>query len=307
MQQTFLGRDILGIQELPKNDILSILNQTNLLRESPRPNLLDGQIMASCFFEPSTRTRLSFESAMHRLSGRVIGFSDSENTSVKKGESLHDTMKMVESYADIVVLRHPFEGAARLAAETIQIPVINAGDGAHEHPTQTLVDLYSIQESQGRLDELSILITGDLKYGRTAHSLALGLAHFRPRLYFVSPSAIEMPKHILDYLRSKSVRFSLHPSIREVIGKVDIAYFTRIQEERFEHAVEAKEMRNNYTLTLNDLENVRSNLKILHPLPRVQEIDRAIDASPYAGYFKQASHGVLIRQALLGLILGKLS
>ncbi|MFQ5730098.1 MAG: aspartate carbamoyltransferase, partial [Waddliaceae bacterium] len=224
--------DIIAISDFTKDEILHILTFAKKLKDQPQPDLLKGKILGSCFFEPSTRTRLSFETAMQRLGGSVVGFADAECTSSTKGETLHDTMKMLENYVDVVVLRHPLEGAAQLAADTIEKPVINAGDGTNQHPTQTFLDLFTIRECQGKLEDLSIAMVGDLKQGRTVHSLAQALIPFRSRLYFVSPASLEMPKSICDELREKGIKFSYHKSLEEIINKLDILYVTRIQEER---------------------------------------------------------------------------
>jgi aspartate carbamoyltransferase catalytic subunit len=293
-------KDIITISDFSKKDILHILDRAENLKTQPRPDLLKGRILGSCFFEPSTRTRLSFETAMHRLGGSVVGFADAKCTSSTKGETLQDTMKMLENYVDVVVLRHPLEGAAQLAADTIEKPVINAGDGTNQHPTQTFLDLFTIRECQGKLEDLSIAMVGDLKQGRTVHSLAQALIPFRSRLYFVSPSSLEMPKAICDELREKGIKFSYHTSVEEIIGKLDILYVTRIQEERFPKGME---MNNPFVIKPEVLERAGKNLKVLHPLPRVNEIDRRVDSTPYAYYFQQAGNALYVRQALLDLVL----
>lgn len=305
MKQTFAGRDILAIDDLSKADILEILETAQELEENPKKNSLQGHILGSCFFEPSTRTRLSFESAMQRLGGNIMGFADDKATAIQKGESLRDTMKVLESYVDVIVMRHPLEGSAQLAADSIDIPVINAGDGANEHPTQTLLDLFTIQKTQGRLDNLSIAMVGDLKYGRTTHSLARAAVHFGMRLYFVAPQSLEMPKEVCNFLRDNKIKFSFHRRIDEVLHKVDILYLTRIQEERFADKQEYLRLKDQYILTASDLDHVKENLRILHPLPRNEEIDRSVDKTPYASYFNQANNGLVVRQALLRLVLGQ--
>ena len=252
-------KDIIAINDFTKEDILHILDHAKNLKVQSQPDLLKGKILGSCFFEPSTRTRLSFETAMHRLGGSVVGFADAECTSSKKGETLHDTMKMVENYVDVVVLRHPLEGAAQLAADTIEKPVINAGDGTNQHPTQTFLDLFTIRECQGKLEDLNIAMVGDLKQGRTVHSLAQALVPFRSRLYFVSPPSLEMPKSICDELREKGIKFSYHKSIEEILNKLDILYMTRIQEERFPEGIG---MHNPFVITPELLNGVRQNLKV---------------------------------------------
>lgn len=306
MNQTFAGRDILAIEDLSKEEIFHVLSFAKKVKENPLNASLEGKILGSCFFEPSTRTRLSFESAMHRLGGSVVGFSDDQMTAVKKGESLHDTMKVLENYVDVIVMRHPLEGAAQVAADTAQVPVINAGDGANEHPTQTLLDLFTIQESRGSLEGLPIAIVGDLKYGRTAHSLAKALAHFKPRLYFVAPPSLEIPKEVSNLLRENRVKFSFHRDLEEVLSReIDILYFTRVQEERFIDKQEYLRVKGQYQLKSKHLEKVSDKLKILHPLPRNEEIDPAIDKSSHALYFKQAKNALYVRQALLRLVLGE--
>ena len=307
MTMNFKHRDILAIHEFTKDEILHILNHTENLKSHPRKNLLNRYILGSCFYEPSTRTRLSFESAMHRLGGKVIGFSSAAQTSTAKGESLRDSMKMLEGYADVVVLRHPLDGAARLAADAIDIPVVNAGDGANQHPTQTFLDLFSIRESQGTLEDLHIAFVGDLKYGRTVHSLAEALVHFNTRLYFVSPSMLEMPENVCELLRSRGIKFSFHQYLEEILPKVDITYMTRIQEERFSQKLEFEEVRNPFRLSLKHLKRAKPNMKVFHPLPRVNEIDSLVDDTPHAYYFQQAQNGLFTRQAILGLVLGELS
>lgn len=305
MKRSFQGRHIIAISDFSRDEILHVLNVTEKLKKKSQPTLLNGYILGSCFFEPSTRTRLSFESAMYRLGGSVVGFSDSNSLSIKKGESLHDSMKMMELYADVIVLRHPLEGSAQQTAEVINVPVINAGDGSNQHPTQTFLDLYSIHECQESLENLNIGMVGDLKYGRTVHSLAQALTHFNARLYFISPTTLEMPKEICNELREKGIKFSFHKTFDEIMYKLDILYMTRIQEERFSHTFEYEQIKNAFVLKKQHLKNVKPNLKILHPLPRVNEIDTEVDHTPHAYYFKQAENGLYTRQALLGLVLGK--
>ncbi len=306
MKIPFTGRDIISIGELTTQDILTVLATAKKLKAKPQPTLLKGLTMASCFFEPSTRTRLSFETAMQKLGGQVIGFADPSATSTKKGETLHDTIKMVEGYADIIILRHYLEGAARRAAEVSSKPVINCGDGANQHPTQTLIDLYTIQECQKKLTGLKVALVGDLKYGRTVHSLAEALTHFGARLYFVAPEALAMPSQVTSHLKKQEVVFSEHQTIETVIEDVDIVYMTRIQAERFADPYEYERVKNIFVLAPKTLEKSKKNLRILHPLPRVNEIMPEVDVLPQAYYFEQAANGVFVRQALLGLISGKL-
>lgn len=298
------GRDIVSIKELLLEDILLVLNTAAKMKAEKPSQLLKDKIIANCFFEPSTRTRLSFETAALRLGGNSIGFTSSESTSIKKGETLHDTIRMVSEYADLIVIRHPNEGSARFAAEVSDKPVINAGDGANQHPTQTLTDLFSIQESQQKLNKLSVALVGDLKYGRTIHSFAQACAHFDMRLFLVSHPLLKLPESICDALKMAGVRFSFHDSLEEVIPKVDVLYMTRVQLERF--AQEEAQWRDKQLVLQPDmLRQAKSNLKILHPLPRVNEIDPDIDHLPYAHYFQQAGNGVYVRQAILSLLLNK--
>jgi aspartate carbamoyltransferase catalytic subunit len=269
-------------------------------------DLLKGRILATLFYEPSTRTRLSFESAMMRLGGRIIGFSDPKASSVAKGENVYDTIKMVESYADIIAIRHPNDGAAALAAETAHIPVINAGDGANQHPTQTLLDLYTIQKSKGRLDGLKIGLCGDLKYGRTVHSLADAMAHFKSELIFISPPELQMPREQLKELSQKGVKFKETDDLVKAMKELDILYMTRIQKERFADMVEYEKVKGCYILDLNMLASARKDMRIMHPLPRVDEIHPEVDRTEHSLYFEQAKHGVTVRMALLAMLLGKI-
>jgi aspartate carbamoyltransferase catalytic subunit len=301
MKNPLRGRSLISISDLTKEEILLILKHAEEIKKRAPKDLAKGKILASCFYEPSTRTRLSFEAAMLRLGGDVIGFSESANISAKKGESLHDTMKTIGGYADLIVLRHPLEGAARVASEATAKPVINAGDGANQHPTQTLLDLFSIKECQGKLKTLNIAFVGDLKYGRTVHSLCMACAHFDMRLFFVSPEMLSLPEEIVHTLKKQGVKFSFHRAIEEVIGKADILYMTRLQKERLENYEKLKDA---YILKEEMLKKVKSNLKIFHPLPRVNEIETSIDLTPMAYYFQQAENGLYVRMALLSLILG---
>jgi len=269
--------------------------------EKQDKELLRGKILSTLFYEPSTRTKLSFESAMMRLGGRIMGFADPKISSVAKGETLHDTIKMVESYSDIIAIRHPVEGAARLAAESARIPVINAGDGANQHPTQTLLDLYTIMKSKGSLDNLTVAMVGDLKYGRTVHSLAMALSHFKTRLVFVAPDSLKMPDGLLEELTVPYVETS---DINQAL-KCDIVYMTRIQKERFPDAVEYGKVKGVYVLTNSMLEKAKKDMKIMHPLPRVDEIAEDVDSTENALYFEQAKNGVVMRQAVLALLLKK--
>lgn len=299
------GRDIVSIQDLKKEELLSILDRAERMKSGDRDPVLKGHILASCFFEPSTRTRLSFEAAMKRLGGEVIGFSDATTTSSQKGETLHDTMKVLGYYSDVIVIRHPASGSAKEAAESTETPVINGGDGSNEHPTQTLLDLFTIRECQGKMEELKVAFVGDLLNGRTVHSLAPALGLFDNRLYFVSPPSLALPETICQDLRKSGVLFSHHTVIDDVIDKADILFMTRVQGERFKDIHEFQRVRDHYILTPQILKKAKQNLKVLHPLPRVNEIEKAVDTTPYAYYFPQAQNGLWVRQALLAMILGK--
>lgn len=286
--------------DLSKKEIELILDAAMRIKQHPSPSLLHGLILASCFFEPSTRTRLSFEAAMHRLGGAVIGFSDGMTTSANKGESLSDTMRIMGDLADLLVIRHPAEGSARVAAEATDTPVINAGDGANQHPSQTLLDLFTIRELTGKIEGLHIAMVGDLKYARTVHSLAMGLAHYAVRLYFVSPQSLPLPEEIVEVLRQAGIKFSYHADPLEILPKLDILYLTRRQLER-----NATPDLSPFILQPKHLKSVKETLKILHPLPRVKEIDPRVDTTSHAAYFQQAANGVPVRGALLALLLGK--
>lgn len=303
--RSLVSRDIIGIDDLSRTEIDTLLDIAEVMRRDPRPDLLKGLQMASCFYEPSTRTRLSFEAAMQRLSGSVIGFSDDSTTSAKKGESLSDSVRTIEGYADVIVIRHPQEGAARLVADAVDIPVINAGDGSNQHPTQTLLDLFTIRQCQGRLDDLNIAVVGDLKYGRTVHSLARACCHYDARLFMVSPSELEIPQGVRATLREKGLRFSMHERVEEVIDKVDILYVTRMQRERFSDPAVYERLKDRYCIRPELLVGARENLKVLHPLPRRSELSTSVDATPFAYYFQQAHNGLPVRQALLATLLGR--
>ncbi len=302
MKNPLHNRSLISISDLSKDDILFVVKKAEEMKKKTPKDLLKGKILASCFFEPSTRTRLSFEAAMIRLGGSVIGFSDSATISTQKGESLQDSMKIMGLYADVLVIRHPAEGSARVASEATDKPVINAGDGANQHPTQTLLDLFTIKECQGKLKGLNIALVGDLKHGRTVHSLSVACAHFDMRLFFVSPEQLSLPDEISHALKKHGVKFSFHRTIEEVLGKVDILYMTRIQKERFEPS-EYEKFKDTYILKVDMLAKAKKNLKVLHPLPRVGEIEYAVDKSPHACYFRQAENGLYLRMALLSLIL----
>jgi aspartate carbamoyltransferase catalytic subunit len=286
--------DIISMRDLSKDEIDKFLDLAEQIKRSGPSRRFQGKLMASCFFEPSTRTRLSFEAAMKRLGGNVIGFSEIKATSIAKKETLHDTIRVIGDYADLIVIRHPLEGAARFASEATHIPVINAGDGANQHPTQTLVDLFTIRESQGRLNDLHLAFVGDLKYGRTVHSLVQAAVHYNMRLYFVAQTGLGLSKELLDELKRHSVLFSFHQTITEILPKLDIIYMTRIQEERMGYASTPE-----HILSTKQLIYAKPTMKILHPLPRVNEIPMEVDDTPHAHYFDQSQNGVFLRQALL--------
>lgn len=297
-------RDVISTKDIQLNEIELILETAKKIKNKSLPDLLQNKIIANCFFEPSTRTRLSFETAALRLGAKVLGFSSEDSLSIRKGETLHDTMRVVAEYADLIIIRHPREGSANLAAEVAACPVINAGDGANQHPTQALMDLFTIQECQPKLNGLSIALVGDLKYGRTIHSFIDVCSLFDVRLYLVSPEMLALPEEMCDKLKKRGVRFSFHHSLEEVVPNIDILYMTRIQQERF-GAAEYQLVKDQFILTPAVLKNARQNLKIMHPLPRINEISVEIDRTPYSYYFQQASNGVPVRQALLTLILNE--
>jgi len=306
-RKTFFGRDIISIHELSREGILHILKHSKGMKETPQPDLLQGYVMGSCFFEPSTRTRLSFETAMSRLGGKIIGFAEAGVTSAKKKETLYDSMKIIGQYVDVIAMRHPMEGAAQRAAEATDKPILNGGDGSNQHPTQTLLDLFTIQECQGKLDNLNIAMIGDLKYGRTVHSLAQALTNFNATLSFVAPESLQMPNYICDDLDKHGVKYTLYEKIADVVSSADILYMTRIQEERFPDKMEYEKIKNTYVLDSKMLISAKPNMRIMHPLPRVNEIATDVDHTPHAYYFEQAHNGLYVRQALLGLVLGKLT
>lgn len=305
MSNIFFDKDIISIRDLSLTEINLILKLAKKFKKKPPKKYLLNKIIAHCFFEPSTRTRLSFETATLRLGGQVIGFSNSENISTKKGEDLSDTIRTISYYADLIIIRHPREGAARLAAEVSDKPIINAGDGANQHPTQALADLFTIQEAQGNLEGLSIALVGDLKYGRVIHSLLQICALFNMRLFLLAPSLLALPEALCDELKHQGIRFSFHSNLDEVISRVDILYMTRLQRERFTES-EHELFESQYVLTPDKLKKDKTNLKILHPLPRAGEIDKLIDKLPYAFYFNQVANAIYIRQAILALLLGKI-
>ncbi|MFQ6068507.1 MAG: aspartate carbamoyltransferase [Candidatus Bathyarchaeia archaeon] len=302
----FKGRDIISLKDFSREEIDYILDMARVIEPMARTgsDLLRGKILATLFFEPSTRTRLSFESAMHRLGGSAIGFAEAEIASVKKGENLADTMRVVESYADVIVVRHPLEGAARLAAEFASVPVINGGSGAEEHPTQALLDLYTIVKEKGKIDGLNLALAGDLRYGRTVHSLAYALSLYDVKLFFVSPEMLRMRREVLEVIKKK-IKVIEKSSLEEIVGDIDVLYVTRIQKERFPEAAEYAKVKGSYRVNLELLEKAREDMIILHPLPRIDEIAPEVDTTSHARYFQQVWNGIVTRMALLALVLGK--
>jgi len=297
------NKSLVSINDYTKEDYLQIIKKAAEFEKNPVQKILDGKIVATLFFEPSTRTRLSFESAVNKLGGRIIGFTDAASSSIKKGESLKDTIKTVANYSDLIVMRHPVEGSARYASEVSDVPIINAGDGANQHPTQTLLDLYSIYKTQGTLENLNIFLVGDLKYGRTVHSLLMALSDFNPTFNFISPEFLKIPKEYKLFLESKNIKYYEHEDFTEYIKDADIIYMTRVQKERFSDPIEYEKVKNVYILRNDMLNNSKENLKILHPLPRVNEINDDVDDNPKAYYFEQALNGVYTRQAIISTIL----
>lgn len=307
MANSLYQKHIISISELSRAELELIVKTASQLKAKPKPELIKNKVVASCFFEPSTRTRLSFETAIQRIGGSVIGFDSAGNTSLaKKGETLADSVQVITTYVDAFVIRHPQEGAARLAAEFSHgVPVINAGDGSNQHPTQTLLDLFTLFETQGRLDNLNIAFVGDLKYGRTVHSLTQALAKFdNNRFFFIAPEALAMPDYICEELDEAGMQYSFHTDMESVIPELDILYMTRVQKERFDES-EYAHIKSAYVLTASLLEGARDNMKVLHPLPRVDEITTDVDKTPHAYFFQQAENGVYAREALLALVLNE--
>ena len=297
------NRSLVSISDYSKEEILSILDSAADFEANPNRKTLDGKVIATLFFEPSTRTRLSFETAVNRLGGRIIGFSDSTTSSSVKGETLHDTIRMVSCYADAIVMRHTLEGAARYASEISPVPIINAGDGANQHPSQTLLDLYSIFKTQGTLENLNMCLVGDLKYGRTVHSLIMAMSHFHPTFKFIAPEELKMPDEYKVFCKSHNIPFSESTELTDNFNDADILYITRVQKERFLDLIEFEKVKNVYTLKNDMLADTKPNLKILHPLPRVNEIDPDVDSNPKAYYFQQAQNGLFVREAIISKVL----
>ncbi len=298
------NKSLISINDYSKEELIRILDRAEDFEKNPSQPLLKDHVIASLFFEPSTRTRLSFESAINRLSGKIVGFTDASTSSVKKGESLKDTIMTVSNYSDLIVMRHPLDGSARWASEVASVPIINAGDGANQHPTQCLLDLYSIRKTQGTLDNLHLAFVGDLKYGRTVHSLVIAMTMFNATFHLVSPTELKLPSAVKSYIKEKNLTYHQYTDLEEVIPQVDACYMTRIQRERFADPMEYERVKNSYVLTRDMVETSKDNFKVLHPLPRVNEISEDVDSSPKAYYFQQALNGVYVREALLTTILG---
>lgn len=299
------SKSLVSISDIGRDEIMSLLDMARRFEENPNRRLLEGRVVATLFFEPSTRTRLSFETAVNRLGGRVIGFSDANTTSSSKGETLKDTIKMVSNYVDVIIMRHYLEGAARYASEVTDVPVINAGDGANQHPSQTMLDLYSIYKTQGTLENLTITLVGDLKYGRTVHSLLMAMRYFNPTFRFVACEELGMPKEYKIFCDENGIRYTEHRDFSpEVINSSDIIYMTRVQRERFADIMEYERVKDLYNLNNSMLSDARSNMRILHPLPRVNEIAQDVDDNPHAYYFEQARNGLYARQAIICRALG---
>ncbi len=298
-------QNFVTIANLSKDEIQYLIRMAQEFEKHPNREILKGKVVATLFFEPSTRTRLSFETAANRLGARVIGFSDAKVTSATKGETLKDTILMVSNYADAIAMRHHIEGAAQYASEVAPIPIINAGDGAHEHPSQCMLDLYSIYKTQGTLENLNIYLVGDLKYGRTVHSLITAMRHFNPTFHFVAPQELAMPQEYKLYCQDNGIKYVEHTDFNEqTIADADIIYMTRVQKERFSDLMEYERVKNVYILNRAMLAKTKDNMKILHPLPRVNEIAYDVDDDPHAYYIQQAKNGLYARQAIFCYCLG---
>ena len=297
--------DFVTFADMSREKILYMIRLAQEFEKHPNRDILKGKVVATLFYEPSTRTRLSFETAANRLGARVIGFSDAKASSVSKGETLKDTILMVSNYADVIAMRHYIEGAAQYASEISPVPIINAGDGAHQHPSQCMLDLYTIYQTQGTLDGLSIYMVGDLKYGRTVHSLLMAMRHFNPTFHFIAPKELSMPTEYKIYCEEHGIRYEEHTELNEeVISDADIVYMTRVQKERFSDLMEYERVKNVYILRNSMLGHVKDNMRILHPLPRVNEISYDVDNNPHAYYIQQARNGLYAREAIISDVLG---
>lgn len=297
--------DFVTFADMSREKILYMIQLAQEFEKHPNRDILKGKVVATLFYEPSTRTRLSFETAANRLGARVIGFSDAKASSVSKGETLKDTILMVSNYADVIAMRHYIEGAAQYASEVSPVPIINAGDGAHQHPSQCMLDLYTIYQTQGKLENLNICLVGDLKYGRTVHSLVMAMRHFNPTFHFVAPAELAMPEEYKLYCREQGIRYQEHTDFTEdIISQADILYMTRVQKERFSDLMEYERVKNVYILKREMLKGARDNMKVLHPLPRVNEIAMDVDEDPHAYYIQQAQNGLYAREAIICDVLG---
>jgi len=298
-------QNFVNIQDLDKEQLLYLIRMAQEFEKHPNRELLKGRIIATLFYEPSTRTRLSFETAANRLGAKVIGFTDAKASSVSKGETLKDTILMVANYADTIVMRHYIEGAAQYASEVSPVPIVNAGDGAHQHPSQCLLDLYTINQTQGTLENLNIYLVGDLKYGRTVHSLLMAMRHFNPTFHFIAPAELAMPEEYKIFCKQHGIRYTEQEDFTpEAIARADILYMTRVQKERFSDLMEYERVKNVYILRNDMLHLAKPNMRILHPLPRVNEIAYDVDTNPHAYYIQQAKNGLFAREAIFAYCLG---
>lgn len=297
-------RNLISISDYSKEEYLKILDLAEEFEKNPRQDILKDYVIASLFFEPSTRTRLSFESAISQLSGKIVGFTDASSSSTKKGESLKDTIRTVCNYSDMIVMRHPLDGSSRYAGEISTVPLINAGDGSNQHPTQCMLDLYSIRKTQQSLDNLKIALVGDLKYGRTVHSLVEAMSNFNTEFHLVSPVELKLPSTVKRFIKNANLNYYQYTELEDVMQVADIVYMTRIQRERFSEPLEYEKVKNSYILSKDLLQGSKENMRVLHPLPRVNEITEDVDDHPKAYYFQQALNGIYVRQALLTAILG---
>lgn len=298
------NKSLVSITDYSREEYLQLIEMAAEFEKNPYQNLLDGKVIATLFFEPSTRTRLSFESAISKLGGKIVGFSDSSTSSATKGETLYDTIKVVSTYAELICMRHPLEGSARYASENSKVPIVNAGDGANQHPTQTLLDLFSIYKTQGTLENLNFFMVGDLKYGRTVHSLLMALSQFNATFHFISPDELKMPMEYKIHLDKLGLKYYEYKDFNDAVKEADIIYMTRVQKERFSDPIEYERTKNAYVLKRDMLEGCKESMKVLHPLPRVNEIDTDVDGCQHAYYFEQAENGVYMRQAIISKILG---
>ena len=298
------NRNLISISDYTKEEYIKIVDLAEEFEKNPRQDLLSKHVIASLFFEPSTRTRLSFESAISQLGGKIVGFTDAASSSSKKGESLKDTILTVCNYSDLIVMRHPLDGSSRYAGEVASVPVINAGDGSNQHPTQCMLDLYSIRKTQGTLENLKVALVGDLKYGRTVHSLVEAMSHFNTEFHLVSPEELKLPSTVKRHIKNANLNYYQYTKLEDVMDFSDIVYMTRIQRERFSDPMEYEKVKNSYVMNRSMLHNTKENMSVLHPLPRVNEINEDVDDDPKAYYFRQALNGVYVRQALITAILG---